>query len=331
MDDAGRTPAPPLPEHAILLLTNRCPLQCKACGSRGWVPENRDRELSLQEWLAVLQQLKDLGCTQIKLSGGDPAARLDDALRIVARANELELRSAMMTSCRDLDEARLQAFYDAGLNELSTSLDGVTAEAHDAWRGAPGNRDEVLDTLRRARALRGRSRDRYRDFDWSTVVMTLICDHNASDLVAIYRQVIEAGADMFMVQCLSPDELFEVYRVRSDPQAFAQQVRQLSEMTRAGAPILNTVGFLQRIVDYYADTLPPAAGPCLAGHSSLIFAPDGSLSTCKESLSRQARIFDADGRLDILAAWHGDAMTAVRDAMQQCDERCMQACWEAED
>lgn len=333
MNAPGRTPrtGPPLPEHAILLLTNRCPLQCKACGTRGWVPSNRDNELSLETWFEVLQQLWELGCNQVKLSGGDPVARLDDALRIVRRASRIGFRTAMMTSCRDLDGDRLTEFYDAGLNELSTSLDGAAEVAHDAWRGAPGNYREVIDTLRRARALRGRPRSTTRDFDWSTVVMTLICDHNAAELVEIHDQVIAAGADMHMVQCLSPDEHFETHRVHGDPRAFLRQIRQLCDLRREGAPILNSLGFLERVVDYYSDTLPPAAGPCLAGDRSLIFAPDGSLSTCRESLSRQAKIVDGDGHLDILAAWHGESMRAAREAMEGCEERCMQACWEAED
>jgi len=295
------------------------------------VPGNRDRELSLGEWYEVLAQLKDLGCTQVKLSGGDPVARLDDSLRLVQRANELGFRSAMMTSCRDVDEERLVALYDAGLNELSTSLDGATAALHDGWRGAEGNHGEVIDTLGRARALRGRPRDTYRDFDWSTVVMTLICDLNAADLVAIHDQALEAGADMTMFQCLSPDEHFEAYRIRTEPRRFHEQVQQLCELKRAGAPILNPLGFLERLVDYYDGILPPAATPCRAGERSLIFAPDGSFSTCKESVSRGANVFDEGGRLDILAAWHGESMCAARDAMARCDEPCMQACWESGD
>ena len=332
MNAPGRTPrtGPPLPEHAILLLTNRCPLQCKACGTRGWVPSNRDRELEPETWFEVLEQLWQLGCNQVKLSGGDPVARLDDSVRIVERASRIGFRTAMMTSCRDLGADRLTELYDAGLNELSTSLDGATEAAHDDWRGAPGNYREVMDTLGRARSLRGRPRSTTRDFDWSTVVMTLICDHNATDLLEIHDQVVAAGADMHMVQCLSPDEHFETYRVRSDPERFRQVVRHLCALKSAGAPILNTLGFLERVVDYYSDALPQAVGPCRAGHDSLIFAPDGSLSTCRESLSRQAKIYGDDGRLDILAAWLGEPMRAARDAMEACEERCMQACWEAD-
>src|SRR5690625_6273484 len=68
-------------------LSYRCPLHCAFCYNpvdyRGFGPE-----LDTDEWLAVLEQDRELGAVQLGLSGGEPLVS-PDLEKIVALATRL--------------------------------------------------------------------------------------------------------------------------------------------------------------------------------------------------------------------------------------------------
>src|SRR6266851_557880 len=57
-------------------LTYRCPLHCPYCSNPLNLGDYRD-ELTLEEWLRVLNEAHALGVLQLHLSGGEPLQRLD--------------------------------------------------------------------------------------------------------------------------------------------------------------------------------------------------------------------------------------------------------------
>ena len=61
------------PRNCVWELTLACNLRCEPCGSRaGTVRKN---ELSVDECLAVVDQLHQMGCELITLSGGEPTLK----------------------------------------------------------------------------------------------------------------------------------------------------------------------------------------------------------------------------------------------------------------
>lgn len=319
------------PDTLTVLITNRCPLRCRGCSTHEWARVNRHGELPADRWMELISQARRLGADKLMVSGGEPLLRAEDTMKVLAHGRRLGMRTALMTSGRGLDRSLLAELYRDGLCELSTSLDGPTARVHDAWRGAAGSFDEAIGALESARSLAGTPRPVRDDpfgGTFTTHVMTVIAGHGAGLLVPTFQRARQAGADLVSFQCLSPDERFETLKVpEADLPALEAQVDRLIALRRRGEPISNSEGFLRRVIPYFAGRMGVPDDRCLAGYAHLILAPDGSASSCRESLSRQARAVDDDGEPSLLALWTGEAMGRARAAMEGCERRCLLRCW----
>jgi radical SAM protein with 4Fe4S-binding SPASM domain len=135
------------PVHAVWELTLACDLSCRHCGSRAG--RSRPDELSVDEALALVPQLAELGVREVTLIGGE--AYLYPGFAQVARAvREHGMSCAMVTGGRGLQRERALAARDAGVESVSVSLDGDEA-THDRLRGVAGSyraARAALDTCR---------------------------------------------------------------------------------------------------------------------------------------------------------------------------------------
>lgn len=120
-------PSPPL--WLLAELTYRCPLHCVYCSNPvdyTAYPE----ELSTEEWLRVLRQGRELGAAQLGFSGGEPLVR-DDLEVLVAEARQLGYYSNLITSGVGLNERRIGALKEAGLDHIQVSFQDSTREMND--------------------------------------------------------------------------------------------------------------------------------------------------------------------------------------------------------
>ncbi len=119
--------SPPL--WLLLELTYRCPLHCAFCYNPTDFARNEE-ELSTDEWIGVLRQARKLGAVQLGLSGGEPLAR-DDLEAIVAEAHTLGFYTNLVTSGVGLNEKRIGALKQAGLDHIQLSFQDSTRELND--------------------------------------------------------------------------------------------------------------------------------------------------------------------------------------------------------
>ena len=132
----------PAPIGLLAELTHRCPLQCPYCSN----PVDLDRkrgELDTETWKRVFSQAAALGVLQVHLSGGEPTARPDLA-EIIAHCRAESLYTNLITSGVLLDEKRLQALYDAGLDHVQLSFQDVEAVNADRIGGYKGGHEKKL-------------------------------------------------------------------------------------------------------------------------------------------------------------------------------------------
>ena len=110
-------------------LTYKCPLHCVFC----YNPvdyASYGAELSTEDWLRVLRQGRELGAAQLGFSGGEPLMR-DDLEVLVAEARKLGFYSNLITSGVGLNEKRLAAFKQGGLDHIQLSFQDSTRELND--------------------------------------------------------------------------------------------------------------------------------------------------------------------------------------------------------
>jgi pyrroloquinoline quinone biosynthesis protein E len=130
MEKAGSVPNKPgNPLWLLAEITYKCPLHCVFC----YNPVDYTtygQELSTEDWLRVLRQGREIGATQLGFSGGEPLVR-DDLEILVAEARKLGYYSNLITSGVGLNEKRISAFKEGGLDHIQLSFQDSTKELND--------------------------------------------------------------------------------------------------------------------------------------------------------------------------------------------------------
>ena len=126
----------PPPLGLLAELTHRCPLACPYC-SNPLELERRSGELDTATWMRVFEEAAALGVLQLNLSGGEPASR-SDLVELVRGAARAGLYTNLITSGIGLDEKRLEALAEAGLDHVQLSVQHVKAAEADRIAGYAG-------------------------------------------------------------------------------------------------------------------------------------------------------------------------------------------------
>lgn len=117
-------------------LTKSCNLNCLHCRASA-TSEILPGELSTQQGYSLLEEVSTLGTKMVILSGGEPLLR-DDVFDLAAHGTSLGLRMTMAVNGSLVTPDIARKIKDSGIVRVSISLDGVTKEIHDAFRGMEG-------------------------------------------------------------------------------------------------------------------------------------------------------------------------------------------------
>jgi pyrroloquinoline quinone biosynthesis protein E len=143
------TPSNPL--ALIAELTHRCPLHCVYC-SNPLELQSRTNELSTEIWSRVFKEAAEAGVLQADLTGGEPLAR-PDIVELVRAARAPGLYVNLITSGMPLDETKLAALVEAGLDHFQLSFQGAREETANEISGTKSHAQKlrVLEWLRHHR------------------------------------------------------------------------------------------------------------------------------------------------------------------------------------
>lgn len=133
----------------FLAITKKCGLRCEHCFE--WEALNGPEALDLDTLKTLLGRIRELGATQVFLSGGEPLNRGPELVRLVASA-PADLECWVITAGQGLRPTLARELHIAGLRGLVISFDHWDPERHDAFRGRTG-------TFRRAVEAAGIARD----------------------------------------------------------------------------------------------------------------------------------------------------------------------------
>ncbi len=136
-------------------VTRACDLACRHCRAEA-VAARHPGELSTEQGRAMLREARRFGqpLPHLVITGGDPLKR-PDLCDLIAAAVELGFGVSLAPSGTVLlTREVIGRLAAAGTQSMSLSLDGSTAERHDAFRGVPGCFDVTLQAARWVRAAR---------------------------------------------------------------------------------------------------------------------------------------------------------------------------------
>jgi radical SAM protein len=132
--------------------TQACDLACVHCRACAQ-PTRNALELSTSEAMRLIDEVEALRAPVFVLTGGDPLKR-SDIFELVEYASTHGVRISLTPSATPLlTEEVILRLKQRGLARLAISLDGPTAEIHDAFRRVPGSYDWTLRAVRWAREI----------------------------------------------------------------------------------------------------------------------------------------------------------------------------------
>ena len=130
--------------------TQACDLSCVHCRACAQ-PSRSPLELSTDEARRMIDEIAEMHVPVFVLTGGDPLKR-PDIFELVEYAASRGVRTSLTPSATPLlTKEAIAGLQRRGLARLAISLDGPTAEIHDAFRRVPGSYDWTLSAVRWAR------------------------------------------------------------------------------------------------------------------------------------------------------------------------------------
>ena len=139
------------PLALIAELTHRCPLHCVYC-SNPLEMQSRQNELPTETWSRIFKEAAAAGVLQADFTGGEPLARTD-IVELVRAARAAGLYVNLITSGLPMDEAKLGALVEAGLDHIQLSFQGAREEIANEISGTKSHAHKlrVLEWLKQHR------------------------------------------------------------------------------------------------------------------------------------------------------------------------------------
>jgi len=194
--------------------TRACALSCVHCRAEA-ISRRDPGELTTEEGKRLLDRVAAFGdpAPILVLTGGDPLRR-PDITELVSHGTARGISMSLTPSgTAAVTEPRLRALRDAGLARLAVSLDGATAEAHDAFRRVRGSHRYTMRIIEHARAL-----------SLPLQINTTVCKQTLRDLPALARQMEEYGVVLWALFFLIP-----VGRAVADQGLPAEEIERVLE------------------------------------------------------------------------------------------------------
>lgn len=192
--------------------TRACALKCIHCRADAVARRDPD-ELSTDEGKRLIDRVAAFGNPPplFVLTGGDPLRRPDIA-ELVAHGTGMGVSVSLTPSgTAAVTRDKLRRLQDAGLARLAVSLDGATAEAHDAFRGVRGSHRYTVRIIEHARAL-----------GLPLQINTTVCRTTVGQLEALAPQVAEMRAVLWALFFLIP-----IGRAQADHALSAGQIESV--------------------------------------------------------------------------------------------------------
>ena len=268
-------------------LTYRCPLHCVYCSNPVDYTAYGE-ELATEEWVRVLREGRQLGATQLGFSGGEPLVR-DDLEVLVAEARTLGYYSNLITSGIGLNERRIAALKEAGLDHIQVSFQDSTREMNDFLSST-----RTFDLKRRIAKL-------VKQYDYPMVLNVVLHRLNIDHVGQILELAAELEAEY--VELANTQYYGWAFLNRDLLLPSQEQLERAEEVTnRFRERVGNRMKIYFVVPDYY-ENRPKA---CMNGWGSVFLnlTADGLALPCHEARMLPGLEFPSVREHDLRWIWH---------------------------
>lgn len=223
-----------------------------------------ENELGTDDWIRVLREARALGAVQLGLSGGEPLMR-DDLEAIVAEAHALGFYINLITSGVGLNETRISALKDAGLDHIQLSFQDSTREMNDFLSST-----RTFDLKSKVAAL-------IKKYDYPMVLNVVLHRLNIDHVEQILHMAESMQAEY--VELANTQYYGWAWTNRDQLLPSREQVQRAEETT---ARFREKIGQKMKIYFVVPDYFERRPKPCMNGLGSVFLniVPDGTALPC---------------------------------------------------
>lgn len=257
------------PVLSEIALTYRCQHRCPFCYADAPRRGGKVGEMTAEQVCTVIDRIRDQAhVPTISFTGGEPTLR-QELPQFVAHAKARGMRTNLITNgVRCADERLCDELAAAGLDSAQVSIEGPTAETHDAVTHTPGSFDKALQGIAHLKA-RG----------IHTHTNTTICPENVEHVIGLPDLAQSLGNDYFSMNMV----------IRTGGAAGDDNEVGYSTIGSVVEPILQRARELGLRMVWYSPlpyclfnpvTIGLGSNSCAAADGLLSIAPDGQVLPC---------------------------------------------------
>jgi radical SAM protein with 4Fe4S-binding SPASM domain len=174
------------PQVAVWEITFVCNMRCRHCGTSAG--EEREKELTTDEALKLCDELGEMECEFLTLSGGEPLMRKDwDKLAQRLKQNKVSL--GIVTNGYLVEDGVIDKFQELEMGMVGVSFDG-TEKTHNEIRRHPHSFQKAYNAFK---LLKKREKIPF-------CAVTQVSKYNLYELEEIKNLLLKAGVPVWRIQ-----------------------------------------------------------------------------------------------------------------------------------
>ncbi len=173
------------PDTVVWEITFACNMRCLHCGTAAG--KLRPTELTTQEALGLIDELADLGCARIHISGGEPLLR-EDWRELARHMNTRGIHAYLITNGYVVTENIVKDFKELQIRNVGVSFDGIET-THNYIRQNKESHRRALNAMRLMR-----------EQEVLFCAITQVSNLNLGELDQIRQTLIDAGCPAWRIQ-----------------------------------------------------------------------------------------------------------------------------------
>jgi len=306
------------PMFAGLVMTYSCNMRCVMCEL--WDRNQGRKELSTEKWKKIVDDFKRLGVGGIGIGGGEPMLR-PDVYEIIAHIKKgKSLPVAMATNGYFLTDKDVVArLFDAGLDNITVSLDSINPATHDKFRNTESAYVNAIKAIKNIVEARKKyphikcgmtvviskvnSNDLFRLIDLAQDLGATSINFVPGQLTGKENECDERGKSLFLTKA----QLDEIDGV----------LDKLVRFKKENGFIDNSVRYLNLMKYYFRGR--PLPINCLAGQTAYYVDPFGDIYPCWGWLERKKEIGNIND-VDLVRFWRSKKYNMYRKEINRCHD-----------
>ena len=248
-------------------LTKMCNLKCPHCYMEAG--KRAENEMTSDECLALIDEMKSLGTEMIILTGGEPLLR-KDIYDIAKSASQQAIWVVMGTNGVLINDNVAQKMVECGVRGVGISIDSIDPEKHNRFRGGPNSWEYSVRAL-----------EICKDHGLDVLVQTTIMEMNYDEIPLLIEFAKEKGAWSFNLYFLVQTGRGQLMNDLT-PQKSEDMLSYLTGVQDQFRPMLirsKCTPHFKRIA-YQNGFGGLESGGCMAGTEYCRIMPEGDVTPC---------------------------------------------------